>query len=209
MGCSLYFALTGIHLLLPFNVVEANYLLPPPESLMSTTDLIACRATALQKHQENLENLKDCIHQAHNKAAIKFECGHSRTIRDLNFKAGDLILIHNTAIEKALNCKMRPHYFEPMVIISRNQGDAYIISNLDRTLSHTPIATFQVIPYFICLHLNIPDIEQHLNISVSRLWELENSTMSNPDNHDTLIADNDNDDDGIPDLVEADSISET
>lgn len=30
MGCSPYFATTGAHPLLPFNIAEANYLLPPP-----------------------------------------------------------------------------------------------------------------------------------------------------------------------------------
>ncbi len=33
MGCSPYFALTGTHPLLPFDISEANYLLPPPESV--------------------------------------------------------------------------------------------------------------------------------------------------------------------------------
>jgi hypothetical protein len=54
MECSPYFAATGTHPLLPFDIVEANYLGPPPESLLSTTDLIARRAIALQKRQEDL-----------------------------------------------------------------------------------------------------------------------------------------------------------
>jgi len=41
MGCSPYFAVTGTHPLLPFDIVEASYLLPPPNSVLSTTDLIA------------------------------------------------------------------------------------------------------------------------------------------------------------------------
>jgi len=38
MGCSPYFAITGTHPLLPFDIIEANYLLPPPDSLISTTE---------------------------------------------------------------------------------------------------------------------------------------------------------------------------
>ena len=49
MGYLPYFAVTGTHPLLPFDIVEANYLLPPPDSLLSTTDLIVCQAIALQK----------------------------------------------------------------------------------------------------------------------------------------------------------------
>jgi hypothetical protein len=48
MGCSPYFAATGTHPLLPFDIAESNYLLPPPDSVLSTTELIARRAIALQ-----------------------------------------------------------------------------------------------------------------------------------------------------------------
>ena len=49
MGCSPYVALTGTHPLLPFDIAEANYLLPPPDSILSTTDLIANCAYRLAK----------------------------------------------------------------------------------------------------------------------------------------------------------------
>ena len=54
MGCSPFFATTGAHPLLPFDIVEANYPLPPPDSILSTTNLIARRAIALQKRQGNI-----------------------------------------------------------------------------------------------------------------------------------------------------------
>ena len=40
MGCSPYFSATGTHPLLLIDIVEANYLLPPPESILSSTNLI-------------------------------------------------------------------------------------------------------------------------------------------------------------------------
>ena len=148
MGCSPYFAVTGTHPLLPFDIIEANYLLPPPDSILSTTNLIACRAIALQKRQEDLARLKARDHKARNRAAVRFEREHSTTIRDFDFKRGDLVLIRNTAIEKALNRKMRPRYVGPMIIVSRNRGGAYIICDLDGTLAHAPVAAFRVVPYF-------------------------------------------------------------
>jgi hypothetical protein len=63
MGCSSYFAVTGTHPLLPFDIIEANYLLPPPDSLLSTTNLVAYCAVALQKRQTNLTRLRDRIHK--------------------------------------------------------------------------------------------------------------------------------------------------
>jgi hypothetical protein len=41
MGCSPYFAVTGSHPLIPLDITEATYLQPPPDSVLSTTDLIA------------------------------------------------------------------------------------------------------------------------------------------------------------------------
>jgi hypothetical protein len=73
MGCSPFYTVTGVHLILPFDIIQANYLLPPPESLLSTTDLVARRAIALQKHADNLSQLHDHVHGHRNCAAIKFE----------------------------------------------------------------------------------------------------------------------------------------
>src|SRR5271154_1471298 len=44
MGCSSYFAVTGAHPVLPFNISEVTYLQPVPTSILLTTDLIARRA---------------------------------------------------------------------------------------------------------------------------------------------------------------------
>ncbi|PCH37005.1 hypothetical protein WOLCODRAFT_36627, partial [Wolfiporia cocos MD-104 SS10] len=49
MGCSPYFAVTGTHPILPLDLTEATYLMPALTSALSTTDLIAQRAAALQK----------------------------------------------------------------------------------------------------------------------------------------------------------------
>lgn len=182
MGCSPYFAVTGTHPLLPLDIIEANYLLPPPDSILSTTGLIARRAIALQKRQEDLRKLHLRVHEARNKAAIRFEREHLATIRDFDFKQGNLVLIRNTAIEKALNRKMRPRYLGPMIIVSRNKGGAYIICDLDGTLLHAPIAAFRVIPYFPRQVLTIPDLEQLIDVSISRLRELEHNDEIDPDN---------------------------
>ena len=182
MGCSPYFAVTGTHPLLPLDIIEANYLLPPPDSILSTTGLIARRAIALQKRQEDLRKLHLRVHEARNKAAIRFEREHLATIRDFDFKQGNLVLIRNTAIEKALNRKMRPRYLGPMIIVSRNKGGAYIICDLDGTLLHAPIAAFRVIPYFPRQVLTIPDLEQLIDVSISRLRELERNDEIDPDN---------------------------
>ena len=120
MGCSPYFATTGAHPLLHFDIAKANYLLPPPDGILSSTNLIARRAVALQKRCSQLSTLHDKVHGACLAAARRFERDHSASIRDFDFKLGDLVLVRNTAIEKALNRKMRARYFGPLIVISRN-----------------------------------------------------------------------------------------
>jgi len=171
MGCSPYFASTGSHPLLPFDIAEATYLQPPPDSVMSTVDLIARHAIALQKRSEQLNSLRDNVYAARIKAARRFEREHEHTIRDFDFEKGSLVLMRNTQIEKALNRKMRPRYLGPLIVISRNRGGAYILCELDGSVLHRPVAAFRLVPYFARKTLSIP--EDFLDVDATRLRELQ------------------------------------
>jgi hypothetical protein len=92
--------------------------------------------------------------------------------------------VRNTAIEKALNRKMHPRYTGPLVVVSRNHGGAYILCELDGTLSHSPFAAFRVLPYHAREHIDIPDIEQHIDVTVTRLREMEAAYDPDPDDPD-------------------------
>jgi len=54
-----------------------------------------------------------------------------------------------------------------MIVVSHNRGGAYIICDLDGMLAHTPIATFQVVPYFMWQVIDILDLKQHMDVSVT------------------------------------------
>jgi hypothetical protein len=95
------------------------------------------------------------------------------------------VLVRNTAIEKALNWKMRPCYFGPMVVISKNRGGAYIICDLDGTLAHSPVAAFRIVPYFARDNIDLPDLERHIDVSAARLRELEDTSAADPDHPET------------------------
>jgi hypothetical protein len=101
MGCSPYFAITGAHPILPFDIADATYLRPPPTSVMSSTDLISCQAIALQKHSADINTLYSKVYQAQLKVACWFEQEHLHTLKD--FQCGSLVLMRNTQIEKSLN----------------------------------------------------------------------------------------------------------
>jgi hypothetical protein len=181
MGCSPYFAVTGTHPILPFDITEATYLLPPPRSILSTTDLIARRAVALQKRQQHLTKLHSDVLAARLSAAVKFEKEHDASIKDFDFKLGDLVLQRNTAIEKALNRKMRARYLGPLIVISRNRGGAYILAELNGALLDRPTAAFRVIPYFARLHIDLPPLERLIDVSMERLRELQQSKSVDTD----------------------------
>ena len=191
MGCSPYFATTGTHPLLPFDIAEANYLLPPPDSILTTTELITRRAISLQKRRSQLTELHDKVYEARRKAAFIFERDHAHTLRDYDFKQGDLVLIRNTAIEKALNRKMRARYLGPCIVLTRNKGGAYILAELDGSVFDRPVAAFRVIPYFARDNIPLPPLEPLLDISRARLREMEESTLADPedDDADEAVAD--------------------
>lgn len=184
MGCSPYFAVTGCHPIIPLDIIEATYLIAPPTQPLTSTELIANRAIALQKRRDRLEVLRSKVYEARIEAARRFEREHEHTIRDFDFTRGDLVLIRNTAIEKALNRKMRPRYLGPLVVLLRNKGGAYVLSELDGTVLDRPVAAFRVIPYFARSHLDLPD--DLLDVAETRLGEMKNSTDSGDDIPDEL-----------------------
>jgi len=181
MGCSPYFATTGMQPLLPFNITEANYLLPAPETILSTTKMITRRAITLQKRWYQLAQLHDKVHSAHLKAAAHFEYKHAHTICDFNFKLGDLVLVRNTAIKKVLNRKMGPCYLGPFIVLARNRGGAYIIFELDGSVFDHPFAAFQVIPFFARQTLDLPPLDKLIDISEMCLRQMKNSEVADPD----------------------------
>ena len=195
MGCSPYFAATGTHPILPLDVVEATWLAPPPDAVLSTTDLVARRAIALQKRSEQLATINSKVYEARREAARRFEQEHQYTIRDFDFQRGDLVLLRNTAIEKALNRKMRARYLGPMVVISRNRGGAYLIAELDGTLLDRPIAAFRVIPYLPrrSIHFDLSNVD----VTLERLREMEQSDSWGDD--DDALVEPPGDAEGVPD----------
>ena len=149
--------------------------------MLSTTELIARRALALQKRRSDLSKLREDVYSARLEAAKCFEKDHSASIRDWAFKLGDLVLIRNTAIEKALNRKMRARYLGPLIVIARNKGGTYILAELDGSVFDHPVAAFCVLPYFARTALDIPSLEDLIDISRERLKQMEDSPTIDPD----------------------------
>lgn len=105
--------------------------------------------------------------------ARKFERDHQHTIRDYDFKAGALVLMRHTQIEKSLNRKMRARYTGPLVVVSRNRGGAYVLCELDGSVLHRMVSAFRLIPYLARTEISLP--LNFADISDKRLAELVGS----------------------------------
>jgi hypothetical protein len=176
MGCSPYFAATGTHPLIPLDITEATYLQPPPDSVLSTTDLLTRRAIALQRREKDLAKLNTIVFAARKQAAILFEKKHLRTIHNFDFQPGSLVLMRNTRIEYELDRKMKPRYLGPLIVVSRNRGGAYIVAELDGSVFDRPVAAFRLIPYFPRIAIPIP--AGILDADSQRIRELEDSNFA-------------------------------
>ena len=82
-----------------------------------------------------------------------------------------LVLMRNTRIEKSLNKKMKLQYLGPLIVVSRNKEEAYILCKLDGSVLQNPIAQFCVLPYFDRKSIFLP--EGFINIGADRLREME------------------------------------
>ncbi len=87
------------------------------------------------------------------------------------------------AIEKALNKKMQPRYTGLLIVILHNKGTTYILTELDGSLLDRPVTAFCVIPYFKCAYIELPPLDELLDVSIVCLWELQNSSDTDTDEY--------------------------
>ena len=102
-----FFMAHGVEAVLPFDIAEATYLLPPLDLPTSTETLIAYRATQLLKCLEDLRDMASCILRAQKISAAQFLEHFATTIQDHDFAIGSLVLVRNSHVEKELNRKTK------------------------------------------------------------------------------------------------------
>ncbi|KAJ8582516.1 hypothetical protein M405DRAFT_694373, partial [Rhizopogon salebrosus TDB-379] len=132
-------------------------------------------AIALQKWREQLQLIHSRVYRTRVLAARRFEDHHQAMLKDQASKPGDLVLIRNMAIEKALNRKMHPRYLGPLIVLARNKGGAYVLAELDGSVLNQPTAAFRVVPYLARKSLSLPDLASFINVSLERLQALKDA----------------------------------
>jgi hypothetical protein len=103
--------------------------------------------------------------------------------QSFDFQHSSLVLMHNTQIEKSLNKKMCARYIGPLIVVSHNYGSAYILSELDGTVLHRPIAAFCLLLYFP--HKSLPLPPDIIDIDDTCLHDMEHSFDADGDEEDT------------------------
>ena len=89
-----YFMVHSIEPLFPFDLAEAIFLVPPPDTEpLSSSGLIAWRAQQLRKHQEDLELICEHVLKARFESVKHFEAAFKNWIKDFDFQAGSLALV--------------------------------------------------------------------------------------------------------------------
>ena len=91
------------------------------------------------------------------------------------------MLVYNTAIKKALNCKMHACYLGPLVVLACNLGGAYILAKLDGLVLDQPTVAFHVVPYLTRRYIPLPSLTNFLDISLAWLEALKNSHIVDPE----------------------------
>jgi hypothetical protein len=156
-GHSPFFMAHGVEPVLPFDLEEATWLVNYPTDTLPvpTTDLLAARARALQKRDADLEQLREQVFTARVASTTRSATRNAGKIIDYDFQAGDLVLVRNSENEKNLSGKTNPRYLGPMVVVRRNTGGAYVLAELDGSLSRLRYAAARLVPYHARSHIEV------------------------------------------------------
>ena len=180
--------LTGAEPVIPLDLQEATWLTDPPNGFTTTAELIGARAKALAKHRDFVEDVRRKVHKDKIARVAQYEKNHKATIKDFDFKPGDLVLMRNTAIESSLDKKMKPRYLGPLVVIARNKGGAYIVAEMDGSVHQSSVAAFRLVPYHARKQIKLPsNVHKVIDMGASGLKEMIEETDPGDEREDYMF----------------------
>jgi hypothetical protein len=147
-GFSPYYLLHGVHLVLPFDLFEATFLVEDLKSNMTTTELLALHTRQIEKRPEDLAYAPEILKKARLQSKAQFKQRYARCLQKYTYKERDLVLVRNTRLEMTVTkFKTDPHYIGPYEIVRRTPRGNYVSKELDRTIHVQPYAAFRIITY--------------------------------------------------------------
>jgi hypothetical protein len=97
----------GVDPILPFDISEHTYIFPTLIGAVSTSELIASRARALQRRDEDLDRVRNLVYHSRLRSAAAFVREYENTIREYDLQPGALVLARNSQIEMEHNQKAK------------------------------------------------------------------------------------------------------
>ena len=105
IGYSPYFMAHGVEAVLPLDIVEATYLLPPLDVPTTTEDLIAHHAQQLQKRPEDLREMSARVLKARKQSAAQFVSISHPPSKNMTLRSDHLSLCAIPASKRSLTAK--------------------------------------------------------------------------------------------------------
>jgi hypothetical protein len=138
-GYSPFYMVHGVEPTLPFDLLQATFLVPDLTKLLPTRDLLTTHVHQLQKCPTDLATIHNHIAASCHTSAHQFKKQFANTICDYDFTPGSLVLVRNTLPN--MN-KMKPCYLGLMVVLWHMLNGTYHLGKLDGTISKLRYAAF-------------------------------------------------------------------
>ncbi|VDC04372.1 unnamed protein product [Peniophora sp. CBMAI 1063] len=184
-GYSPYFLLHGRHPTLPMDLTEATFLGKPFDTHMSTADLLAHRVRQVQRLPADIHKAAERLRNHRLRSKAQFERHFRLRLIHREILPGQMVLVANSAVFRSLDKKSKPRYIGPYRVVRRNQGGAYILSELDGTVIFTKFAAARVVPYIARDPLTIRSLTRQEEVHDP---QLEKDVLDSPSSDDSTEA---------------------
>lgn len=147
-GFSPYYLLHGVHPLLPFDLLEATFMVDGFRSGLTTEELLVLRIRQLQKHEDDLEHAAEVLKRSRLRSRAQFNQRFARRLQKSDHQPGDLVLVRNSRLEMTVSkFKTEPRYLGPYEVVRKTKGGSYILKELDGAVHAQPYAAFRLLQY--------------------------------------------------------------
>ena len=146
-GFSPFYFLYDTHLVLPFDLTEATFMISSYCAGLSSSELLALRMCQLDKRPADLKRASKAIEKSRLASKAQFEKRFQHRLHTKPLCKGQLVLIRNSVCDTGLVNKYTPRYSGPYIIHRETKAGAYVVKELDGTFMRQAVASFRLLPY--------------------------------------------------------------